>query len=394
MSVPVYNPYNPIQSPQAQPNQNAAPAAEQASAPASIPFRIAAKRVELEGNTYSSVALDGTGKFNAPVPVEGFISGFELDVTASGGVNGTKTVTKGEDAPWNAISSLIVTDSHGTQLHTLNGYTAYLLQRYMGGSLFPVESDSQSFTDVSTGASGTGNFDFKLRVPFEYGADGRGCLPNSNDAAAYKIATKFDTATTVYGSSGAGQPGTLPTLGGTIRLLVRIIPPPADIYGRPQVQTPPIYPSYIVSESESPSGTTKAGANSYYLTKKGNVYAMIAMIFRDSTGSRSGAVSGGIYPTTVGLKVDSFSKYTNVSVKALNKRIYEKTGLVVPNGVVLFLFNRTLLEGLVENVDDLLPTLASTSIRFDWNAPTAGGTVEFFHVDIVSPDGGLAVTAG
>lgn len=389
MSVPVYNPYNPTQNAVAQPNQEAAP--NQQTPPAKIPFRISGKHLEQEGNVYSGVSLTGAqaGVFNSPIPTEGYIRAAELDIAATGGVNGTTTVAAAEDAPWSAIASLIVSDARGTQLHTLNGYTAYLLQRYLGGSLFAIENDTNSFSNVSTGSSGTGNFKFSMKVPIEYGPDGRGCLPNSNDAAAYKIATKFGQSAQLYTTA----PGTPPTLSGTIRLLGRIIPPPSDVYGRGQEQTPPIYESYIVSESESPSGGVKNGANNYYLVKKGNVYSLIAMIFRDSSNSRSGAVSSGIYPSNVGLKVDTFQKYLNINVLALNKRIYEKTGLIVPAGVVLFLFNRNILGGMDTEVDDLLPTLASTSIRFDWTSSAAGGSVEFFHVDIISPDGGLAVTS-
>src|SRR5215831_1902461 len=213
------------------PNQQTAPSTSQAqqAAPAGLPFNFSAKRLEVEGNQFSAQPLDGTGFFNAPIPAEGFIEGVEIDVNATGGVNGAKTVTAHADSPWNAIASLIVSDARGTQLHTLDGYAGYLVQRYLGSSLFAVENDTNSFTAVSTGGSGTGNFNFKLKIPIQYRPDGAGCLPNSNQSAAYKVATKFNTATNVYASPSTGQPGTLPTLSGVVRLNGRIIPPTTDV---------------------------------------------------------------------------------------------------------------------------------------------------------------------
>lgn len=374
------------------PNQQQAPA--QAQAPAQIPFNFAAKRLEVEGNQYSAQPLDGTGAFNSPIPAEGYIEAVEIDVNATGGVNGTKTVTASADAPWNAISSLIVSDARGTQLHTLDGYAGYLVQRYLGSSLFAVENDTNSFTTVSTGASGTGDFNFILKIPIQYRPDGAGCLPNSNQSAAYKIATKFNTATNIYASASTGQPGTLPTLSGTVRLLGRIIPPATDVYGRPQAVTPPLYKSYMVTESESVPGGTVSGQNTYYLARVGNPYKAIILVFRGSDGTRATAVSAGNYPSVLGLQVDTFVKINNLKVAALNKRVYEKTGLVVPAGVIVLPFDKDILQGLGIDYDDIMATLAGTSAKLFWTSSASGGTVQVITADIVSPDGGLGVTSG
>ena len=382
----------------ANPNQPQAPASSAQAAPApavaQLPFNFSSKRLEAEGNQYSAQPLDGTGFFNSPIPAEGYIEAVEIDCNATGGVNGTKTVTAAADAPWNAISSLIVSDARGTQLHTLDGYLGYLVQRYLGGSLFAVENDTNSFTAVSTGSSGTGNFSFKLKVPVQYHVGGRGDLPNSNQSAAYKIATKFNTATAIYASASTGQPGTLPTLSGTVRLLGRIIPPPADIYGRATTVTPPIYKSYMVTESESVPGGTVNGQNTYYLARVGNPYRAIIAVFRASDGTRATAVSAGNFPSIFGLQIDTFVKYQSINVAALNKRIYEKTGLIVPAGVLVLLFDREILNGIGMDYSDVMTTVAGTSAKLFWTSSASGGTVQIGTADIVSPDGGLAITAG
>jgi len=373
----------------ANPNQMSAPASSQAPAAAGIPFAFAAKRLEVEGNTYTAQPF-GTGVFNSPIPAEGYIEGVEIDVNATGGVNGGATVTANADAPWNAISSLIVSDARGTQLHTLDGYAAYLVQRYFGGSNFAVENDTNSFTNVSTGASGTGNFSFKQKVPIQYRGDGAGCLPNSNQSAAYKIATKYNASASVYGVA----PGTLPTLGGTVRLLGRIIPPATDVYGRPQTTTPPSYKSYMVSESETVPGGNVLGQNTYYLARVGNPYRGLVGIWRGSDGTRATAVSAGNFPSIFSLQVDTFIKFNNIAVAALNKRVYEKTGLIVPAGIIVLPFDKDILEGVGVDYADIMATLAGTSVKLSWTSAAAGGSAQWVTLDIVSPDGGLAVTQG
>lgn len=374
--------------PNSNPNQQAAPASTQAGG--QIPFAFAAKRLEVEGNQYASQAFS-TGSFNSPVPAEGYIEGIEIDVAATGGVNGTNTVTAYEDAPWNAISSIIVSDARGTQLHTLDGYAAYLVQRYFGGSLFAVENDTNSFTNVSTGASGTGNFSYIQKMPIQYRADGAGCLPNSNQSAAYKIATLFNSSANVYGSV---SPGTLPTLSGRVRLLGRIIPPATDVYGRPQATTPPLYKSYMVTESESVPGGTVNGQNTYYLNRVGNPYRGLMLVFRGaSPTTRAQAVSAGNYPTVFGIQIDTFVKYNNIKVSALSKRVYEKTGLIVPAGVLVFPFDKEILAGVGVDYEDIMATLAGTSCKLFWTSSASGGSVQVITADIVSPDGGLGVTS-
>ena len=375
----------------ANPNQQTAPQTSQPVAPASVPFNFAAKRLEIEGNQYSAQPLNGTGSFNSPIPAEGYIEAVEIDVNATGGVNGAVTVTASADAPFNAINTLIVSDARGTQLHTLDGYAAYLVQRYLGGSNFPMENDTNSFTAVSTGSSGTGNFSYKQKIPIQYRADGAGCLPNSNQSAAYKVATKFNTSANIY---GATPPGTPPTLSGTVRLLGRIIPPPADSYGRPNAVTPPVYKSYMVTESESPPGGNVLGTNTYYLARVGNPYAAIIGVWRGSDGTRATAVSAGNFPSVFGLQTDTFVKFQNINVAALAKRVYEKTGLIVPAGVIVLLFDRDILNGLGIDYADVMPTLAGTSVKLTWTSAAAGGSVQFITADVVSPDGGLNLTAG
>jgi hypothetical protein len=147
----------------------------------------------------------------------------------------------------------------------------------------------------------------------------------------------------------------------------------------------------MVTESESVPGGTVNGQNTYYLNRVGNPYRGLIMVFRATT--RALAVSAGNFPTVLGLQIDTFVKYNNIKVSALAKRVYEKTGLIVPAGVIVFPFDKEILAGVGVDYEDIMATLAGTSAKLFWTSSAAGGSVQVITADIVSPDGGLGVTA-
>jgi hypothetical protein len=142
-----------------------------------------------------------------------------------------------------------------------------------------------------------------------------------------------------------------------------------------------------------PGGTVN-GQNTYYLARVGNPYRGIIMVFRGSDGTRATAVSAGNFPSILSLQIDTFVKFNNINVAALAKRVYEKTGLIVPAGVIVLPFDKDILQGVGVDYDDIMTTLAGTSAKLSWTSSAAAGSVQVNTADIVSPDGGLGITAG
>lgn len=356
-------------------------------APKVIPFLQAAKEHIEIGPTYSGLALNG--KFTPNVPAYGYLESLVLQVQGVGGVGGAATVATTEDAPWDIISQFILNDPSGLQLANLTGYEWYVSQRYDGESLFAIESDTNSFTAVATGAGASGNFNLRLPYSLRYGQGGRGSLADSNQAATFKAQALFGGSAALYTVAPAT---TLPTLQGQIESIHRMIPQPQDLYHRAQQTTPPIPGSYIVRSSQQQAVVN--GNNTFFLARVGNVLRSIILIFRDSTGSRSGANSGGTLPTSIEMDWDTGVKYI-VNVATLQQRVFRKTGLIVPTSVVPFLFLANDGAGGLFVGDDgsqYVPTLGGTKIKFTWNSTASGGSVDAVVCDIVTRDGGVSVT--
>lgn len=366
------------------------PATTQNGAPAASggmqPFSYSAKKHIEVGPTYSGVAFGG--KFAPNVPAYGYLDQIVLEVNASGG-SGVATVAAAEDAPWSAVSQLLVSDPSGLQIANLSGYDWYLVQRYAAKALLAIESDTNSFSAIVTGANASGNFDIRLPLYLSYGQYGRGSLADSNQAATFKASVTFGNAAAVYTTA----PTTPPTLSGQLESFHRMVPLPVDAFQRQQTTVPPVAGSYITYSTQSQAVTN--GLNTLFIARVGNVIRAIFLIFRDASGSRAGAVSGGTFPTQFQMDWDTGVKYICTS-KTWQQKIALKTGLVTPAAVlpILFLDNDS-LGGVMLGDDgsEYLPTLGGTKVKFSWNSTVGGGSVEALVVDVVSRDGGIAVTA-
>lgn len=353
-----------------------------------VPFAYAGKRHGEIGPTYSGVALGG--KFAPNVPAYGYLDQIVLEINASGGVGGAANVAAAEDAPWSAVNQLLLSDPSGLQIANLSGYDWYLVQRYAARALLAIESDTNSFTAIATGAGASGNFDIRLPLYLSYGQYGRGSLADSNQAATFKANIIFGASAAIYTTPPAT---TLPTLGGQLESFHRMVPLATDLFSREQTTVPPVPGSYITYSTQNQAVTN--GNNTLFVARVGNVIRAIFLVFRDASNSRSGAVSGGTFPVQIELDWDTGVKYV-ITSKTWQQRIALKTGLVVPNGVLPFLFLDNAGLGDVMLGDDgseYLPTLGGTKVKFSWPSTVGGGSVEALVVDVVSRDGGIAVTS-
>ncbi len=356
-------------------------AQQSGQAAAAIPFYKAAKWHSELGDTFSNQAFGST--FKPQVPAYGWLAAEFLRVQASGGAGGNAVATA--DAPWNVIANLIIKNPSGRQLIACSGYDAYLVQRYSGMSLFAIENNSNSFSAVDA----SGNFTLNLPIWHEFGQYGRGVLPNTNQAATYKAEVTFAPSSAVYTTA----PTTLPTLSGNIVLLSRLAPAAADLYGRGQITQPPL--NGIYQEVSSQTKAVVNGHNTFFSDRTGNVIRLLLLIWRNATGSRSGAVSDGTFPAaTSKLKVtwDTTVLY-DTTIQEMQDLAYLKSGLVAPAGVLPILFTDDedhLAVG--EDGGQYIPTLGSTKLEIEWDSTASGGSFELVTVDIVSPDGGVGVT--
>lgn len=374
-------------------NNNSAPAqaAAQSSgaAPMMVPFARAAKPHIEQGASIAINPWSAASQVPFQVPTYGFLREVDLTVTASGGVNGTKTVATSADAPYNIFNNVLLTDVNGTPIWNLSGYSSYLARLLGGYKIYRPDQSTFGFSAVSTGSSGTGNFKYKAELPLEFAQDGLGCLPNMDGSAQYRLQLTVTDPLTFFGGATANEPGTIPSLAILLEGRYRNRPAASDAYGNPQETQPPA--AGTVGYWTSQIFNVTAGQNTWQLARVGNVIRNHILVFRDSSASRSGADSSGVTPTVIEFDWDSGIRYL-VNVDTQRQANYELYGFDVPAGVVAF--PNTGENGLQghEYGEDWLPTVGSTKLTLKFTS-SAAGTLEVITNDFVPAGAGVYGTA-
>lgn len=146
------------------------------------------------------------------VAVPGYISGYRIRIAATGGTSGSLTVACTADAPFNAVALVQLRDAFGTPIITAPGFEAlYLIPKYGGQYGVLGASDIKNmptFSAVSTGASGTGNFSFASFLPFEF-AKAYGLISGANASLLPTLQLTLNPSSTVFSTGTAGTVATI-----------------------------------------------------------------------------------------------------------------------------------------------------------------------------------------
>lgn len=232
------------------------------------------------------------------IPAYGYITHLYLKVEATSGAAGLNNAVAQEDAPFNVIQNIALTEPNGASIVNLtSGYQLYLAQKY-GGYLPARASDPRAnpfFTDVDT----DGNFQFILRVPVAVSyRDGVGALANQDSAGQFKLRLTVADAGTVYST----QPDTLPQVRVRAWLAAYDQPEVSSAGMTNQVEPPAVGTTSFWTVQ---SGISVAnGENTIELKRKGNFLRQIIFILRTS-GSRNTAETD--WPTTTEFRRDAFT---------------------------------------------------------------------------------------
>lgn len=333
-----------------------------------------------ESRTISASAQDlGT----QDVPAYGYISHLIVKVTATGGAAGLATVAADEDAPFNVLQNIALTEPNGAPIVQFNtGYELYLANKY-GGYRNPVSSDPKNspiFSDVDT----DGDFTFILRVPVALSfRSGVGALPNQDSAGQFKFRATLAASSEVYGTA----PDTLPS----VRVqawLAAYDQPEASSGGAANQTAPPAVGT--TSFWTVQSGLTVAnGQNTIELKRKGNYLRQIIFVLRTS-GSRATADTD--WPEELRFQRDSFpARYYDDGV--WRDLMFERTGYSgtldnpgAPEAGVRFHDYMHEFHGALggENFDQWQPTLPSTRLDIVGSFQAAA------TLDIITNDVGIA----
>lgn len=364
--------------------RNDAPQADKAPAMV-VPFVRASDEHLEPGNLDETRTLTGSSSDlgTEDLPAYGYISHLYLKVEATGGAAGLATVAADEDAPFNVLQNIALTEPNGAYIvQFTDGYQAFLANKY-GGYVDPIAADprnSQFFTDVDA----DGNFQFILRVPVALSVrDAVGALANQDSAGQFKVRMTVADSGTVYGTA----PDTLPSVRVRAWLAAYDQPEPVSAGVGNQVEPPAAGTTSFWSVQ---SGiTVNNGQNNIELKRKGNYLRQIIFVLRTS-GSRSTAETD--WPDELRFLRDAFpARYYDNDIWLY--QMYERTGYTGsadgangPENGVRFHDYMHEFDGLLgrENRDLWQPTRGSTRLEI------AGSFQASATLDIITNDVAIA----
>ena len=341
------------------------------------PFRRLTHPNRIQGFTVTGQAFGAL--INQPLKaVPGYLRWLDISVRASGGVNGTVTVAASADAPYNAISTILLKDAFGQPIVQCGGYELYVLNLYSGQSGFWNASDPASvpsFSAVSVGTAGTGNFTFRLRIPLEL-FDGFATIPAANASAVPSLTIQLAASATVYTT----PPGTPPTL--TVEIQEAYYPVPnVD----PNLAPPDNGSSCQWTQQRVAAQIGSVSAFDLVLPPLGSFVTTLIMIGRDSTGARVDTVYPAVFGTALEFDVDGVPYFIE-DIGTTIDDMFRNFGVTRPTGVIVYTFRDS--EGPAGPVSDLdsgdgwLPTTPGTQIELKGTSQTIGNAPA--TVDIIS----------
>lgn len=326
-----------------------------------------------------TVAQQDLGAF--PIPAYGYLRALRILVNATGGA-GTTTVAY-EDAPFNALASILLSEPNGAIIAQFNtGYDLYLANKY-GGYTWAGDARQNSAYGLSAGSNM--NYSFMLRIPVEIDTrDGLGSLPNQNAAAPFNLRMQLAAIGTVFSS------GTL-TTPPSVRIRVYAEEwdqPDMSTNGVPNQTTPPAMNTTQYWSVQQYA--VNAGTINIRLTRMGNFLRNLIFVYRASGGTRAGAGLSN-FPNPATLYWDT-RPLDLIEQNNWQTQMYERYGYYPP-GVVIFpgvtaagdaagcqdvsVFTYDFTSEFTghagfENRDLWLPTIGSTRLELGGTWGTAG----------------------
>ena len=349
-----------------------------------IPFVRASDENIQPGNLDRTTAVLGANAQDLGIidlPAYGYISHLYIKVTASGGAAGLNNAVAREDAPFNVLRDIALTEPNGAYIVQFNdGWQAYLAHKY-GGYLPPYAADPRAYPNFS-GVAVSGNFEFVLRIPVAVSVrDAVGALANQDSAGQFKLRLKVGAASDVYST----QPDTKPT----VRVeawLASWDQPEAVSAGVANQTEPPAHGTTSFWSVQSGINVV-AGQNTIELKRKGNYLRQIIFVLRRAGTSRANAQTD--WPTETRFLRDAFpARYYDDEIWRC--QMFERTGFDqtvetkfgLDNGVRFHDYMHEFDGGLGrENRDLWQPTRGSTRLELAGSFANAG-TLDVIYNDV------------
>lgn len=354
-----------------------------------IPFRRATTRrasisIQSTGLTLSTAAQ------NIQVTVEGtgYMTGIRLIVTGTA-VNTDANTAFAADAPWNALSSIILSDTSGETIN-LTGFDLFLVNLYCGFTGYGVNPANSTDTNIYQAVTGTGatggSFRFSLLVPVAINSRNLlGLLGNQDRALKYQLRDDLAASGTIYGTAPNGS-GVTVTVDRYYESAA--VPGNTNTQGIPQQVYPPKFGvQHFLTRIVSPNAPIGGSTVNHFLSRVGNTIRNLILVFR-SNGSRATAET--YMPTRITFLLADTTIYT-VDTKYQRNVMLSRFGFAAPAGVLAFDFmNDILMESGNEFGMDYLWTAGLVNAQFQIDYPSGFGSTNNSLViitdDLIVPD--------
>ncbi len=310
-------------------NPGGQPAEAPADAPAITNPFVRAAREHREQFHDRTDALGSSSTSVGPVDVVafGFARSILLKVQLSGSSAGLATVAASQDAPWNILTNIMLSDVNGRPIFgPFDGYDLYLAHQF---GAYRFDSDPTALPAYSA-VDSDGDFTIWLRLPLEITSrDGLGALPNMTAASTYKLSYTVAAAGDVFTT----EPDTLGNVQVEAWLEAWTQPPAVDPRGVANMQTPPAMgTTQFWSKTQF---NVTAGEQRIRLTRMGNLLRNLVFVFRDDS-SPSVRVTSEL-PSDLRLEWDG-RILDNVDRDVIRNQTREHYGVNPPTGVLVWDF--------------------------------------------------------
>jgi hypothetical protein len=362
---------------------------EQPTAAGLIPFRRATTfRTSRLQQTSGINVTAAEQQINVQLEGSGFVWGIDVEVDVETAGNAA-VVAYHEDAPHNALSSVIFADVNG-ELVNLDGFSLRLAAMYGGWALENdnVATDTLVFEQVTGNVARGGSFHYHARVPI--GVNQRtllGILGNQDRAQKYSLRTNFNATGSIYTTG--------PTNAGAITIdrhyLNYAVPAPTNAQNVPQEIMPPKFGvlSYL-TRMISPSPPVSSTTVNHFLSRLGNTIRVMILVFRDGNGATARGDAEANLPTSIRFLLGDTPIFSETA-GLRRKLMWDKYGFNAPSGVFVYDFITDILRRAGDELgDDYIFSNGLVNAQFEITYPAgwaANSSLTIVTSDLQVPRG-------
>lgn len=361
----------------------------QPTTPGLVPFRRATtfRTTRLQSTTGINVTA-AEQNINVQLEGSGYVWGIDVEVDVETATN-VATVAYHEDAPWNALTSVIFADVNG-ELVNLDGFSLRLAAIYGGWQAFDdaTATDTLVYERVAGAVARGGSMHFHMPIPV--GLSQRtllGLLGNQDRAQKYSLRTNFAASGTIY--------TTAPTNAGAITIerhyLNYAVPAPTNAQNVPQEITPPKFGVLsFLTRTVSPSPPVSSATVNHYLARLGNTIRVLILVFRDGNGTAARTDAEANLPTSVRFLLGDTPLFSE-TVGLRRKIMWDRYGFNAPAGVLVYDFITDLWKRAGDELgDDYIFSNGLVNAQFEITYPAgwaANSSLTIITSDLQVPRG-------